>query len=180
MGLVLKLSLEEDLGFESLGTAGSINYALIQDLFECSGIISLPKDPYVILSLDTEGLFPAIHSWPFFNSFCEIDGELFATAEDGVYQITGDDDSGEDIHTGAVFKTDFGISNNKKVRAIILTGDIDDVTVQASAGDESGEYTVSRNRVYISRNIAGRDWDLRITDFDRLEGFEVVPIIGRR
>lgn len=180
MGLVLKLTAEDGFGFSDASTAGSINYALIQDLFAFAGQAIVPEPPYVILSLDTEAIYPAIHSWPFFSSFCEIDGELYATAENGIYQITGDDDSGEGIHTGAVFKTDFGISNIKKIRAIVLNGDIDGVTVKAESGDNSGEYKTTGNRVYIGRNIIGRDWDIRITDFERLDGFEVIPVIGRR
>lgn len=181
MGLVLNFSIEESLAVGDISTAGSVNYAIVHDLFEFAGEAMIPEDPYVILSLDTEGLSPAIHSWPFFSSFCEIDGELFATAEAGIYQITGDDDSGEDIHTGAVFKTDFGVSNIKKVRAVILNGDIDDVTIKATSGDKSGEYTATGNRVYVGRDLIGRDWDLRITDFERLDGFEVIPVVrGRR
>lgn len=180
MSLVLKLTAEDGFGFSDISTAGSINYALIQDLFAFAGQAIVPETSYVLLSLDTEALCPAIHSWPFFSSFCEIDGDLYATAEDGIYQITGDDDSGKIIHTGAVFKTDFGISNIKKIRAIVLNGDVDNVTVKAESGDNSGKYTATGNRVYIGRNIIGRDWDLRITDFDRLDGFEIVPVIGRR
>lgn len=180
MGLVLNSAVEDGFAFSDTGASVSINYELLADLFDIIGNGLVPQPPYVILSLDTQALCPAIHSWPFFTSFCEIDQELYATSEDGIHQITGDDDDGEQIHTGIVLKTDFGVSNSKKIRAIILNGDIDDVVVKAEAGGISGEYTATGNRVYVSRDIIGRDWDLRITDFERLDGFEIVPVMGRR
>lgn len=54
-------------------------------------------------------------SYPF-NSFAEIDGVLYAASQDGIYQLTGDDDAGDDIdariESGLM---DFGVSFLKRI-----------------------------------------------------------------
>lgn len=180
MGLVLNCSIEEVVGLSAITVAGSINSVLINDIIALTGYTESPGAPFVTLSLDTEKLLPAIHSYPFFTSFCNFDGGLYATAADGIHKIDGDTDNGETIHTGMVFKSDFGVSNVKRIRCIILDGDIEDIQIKAESNSKSGTYPAKQNRVYVGREIEGKDWELRIADFDRLDGFEVIPTIGRR
>lgn len=180
MALVINVLIEESLQTEDGVFLGGITRDVIIDGFDILGVSSLPDPPYVILSLDTEKLFPAIHSYPFFSSYCEINGLLYATSEAGIHKISGATDNGATIHTGLVFNTDFGITNIKKIKCFILDGDIENVAIKVESSGKSGTYTTKQNRVFIGREVIGKDWDIRITDFERLDGFEIIPNIGRR
>lgn len=180
MGLVINLSLDDGFQFDDQAVINEINYTLLAETLDFLGAVNIPGQPYISLSLDTEKLFPSIHSYPFFTSFCEIAGVLYATSEDGIHKISGTTDNGAEFHTGMLFKTDFGITNIKKIRCIVFDGDVSGVQVKATSGGVSGTYGINQNRVYVGRDVIGKDWDLRIADFDRLDGFEVVPNIGRR
>lgn len=180
MGLVINVALED--GFQSVddNSLGGITHDVIIEALDFYGVSLLPDPPYVVLSLDTEKLFPSIHSYPFFSSYCEINGYLYATSEYGIHKVSGDTDNGSEIHTGLVFNTDFGITNIKKIKCFMLDGDLDNASIKVESGGNSGTYTIKQNRVFIGRDVIGKDWDIRIVDFDRLDGFEVIPNIGRR
>ncbi|MBI9090134.1 MAG: hypothetical protein JEZ12_13040 [Desulfobacterium sp.] len=181
MGLVLNFTVEDGLKLDCIFSNTAIFRVDVQDAFNMLGDLLGDGEPYVVLCLDTEGLRPSIHSLPFFNSLCEVDGVVYGTTPEGVHRLGGDTDNGEPIHTGVAWlKTSFGISNKKKFRAAILEGDVDSVAVQAKTETGSALYPVRRNRVPMGRNLIGRDWDIRIVDFDRLEAVEFVPVVGRR
>lgn len=181
MGLVLNFIVDEGLSFEEEFINQSINHVFINDYIDSSDSFLDYEALYVVLCFDTEELKPSIHSLPFFSSFCDVNGVLYGTDEDGIHKLDGDTDNGQTIHTGVAWtKTSFNLSNKKKFRAAILEGEVDDAVLQAETDGKYGLYSVIRNRASMARNLIGRDWDIRIIDFDRLEAIELVPIVGRR
>ncbi len=181
MGLVLNFIVDDGVSFNEACANQAIIHVVIDELL--GGIDTLIGDeaPYVILCFDTEELKPSIHSLPFFSSFCDVNGVLYGTDEDGIHKLEGDTDNGQTIHTGVAWtKTSFNLSNKKKFRAAILEGEVDDAVLQAETDGKYGLYSVIRNRASMARNLIGRDWDIRIIDFDRLEAVELMPIVGRR
>lgn len=56
------------------------------------------------------------------RSFCKFNGKVLAAGDDGLYEIErGDTDNGEKINAYMKFPvTDFGMSNNKRIRAIYV------------------------------------------------------------
>ena len=181
MGLVINQTIEELFLIENEISIGGICFLFLSDEIQTSDPGDLVSDlPYIVLSLDTEKLYPSIHSYPFFTSFCEINGKLFATGDSGIYEITGNTDDGNEIHTGMVFKTDFGITNIKKIQQIIFDGDVENVLVKVESGGKTGTYSLTGNKCFVGRDVIGKDWDLRIVDFERLDGLEIIPNIGRR
>lgn len=181
MGLVLNFIVDEGLSFEEELINQSINHVFINDYIDSSDSFLDYEALYVVLCFDTEELKPSIHSLPFFSSFCDVNGVLYGTDEDGIHKLDGDTDNGQTIHTGVAWtKTSFNLSNKKKFRAAILEGEVDDAVLQAETDGKYGLYSVIRNRASMARNLIGRDWDIRIIDFDRLEAIELVPIVGRR
>lgn len=131
------------------------------------------------LSLDTDRLFAAMHNLPYFNSFCEIDGDLYAAGPLGIHRLSGDTDNGSVVHTGVIWdRIDFGVSNQKRLRAALLTGDVGVSVVQAVDDSAMGSlFSVSRGRAAIGRNLVGRNWTIRVADFERLESIEFFPVV---
>ena len=180
MGLVINITLEEELLIDGGGLAQGIFSSVIEEGFAFLIVSTLSGEPYIILSLDTEALLPTMHSYPFFNSLAEIDGDLFGANADGIYRFSGDTDDGAVIHTGAIWnKTSFGIQNNKRFRTAIVDGDIDDIVMQATTSSGSALNVRKGNRIPVGRNLYGRDWEIKLADFERLEAFELIPVILR-
>jgi len=181
MGLVINFTIDEKLLVEGELSAQSVLDLVIEDDFLFLLSTMLDGESYIVLSLDTDRLFPTMHSYPFFNSFTEINGELFATTIEGVYKLSGDTDDGEAIHTGIIWdKTSFGIQNKKRLRTAIVDGNINDITMKATTSSGSAISTLNRNRLPVRRSLYGRDWEIRLADFDRLETFELIPVVLRR
>lgn len=179
MGLVLNFLVDEGLNVETAFLTGSTSYVVIEEVFDLAVLFEAIGDPYVNLCLDTDNLHPSIHSLPLFSSLCEIDGVTYGTTATGIHKLEGDNDNGQVIHTGVAWiKTNLGISNKKKFRVAILEGDVESVAIKAETDTGSAVYPIKGNRAPMGRNLKGRDWDIRIIDFERLESFELVPIIG--
>jgi hypothetical protein len=138
-------------------------------------------DIHILLALDTDRMFPSMHTLPECNSFCEQSGDVFIAMPDGIYRIGGDTDDGKAIHTGIIWsRTDMGVPNKKRVRSAIVTGQVSRATIMAQTESGSAVYPVSRNKVFFGRNLAGRSWDIRVADFERLESFELIPTLLER
>lgn len=131
-----------------------------------------------------------------FNSFCKIGDKHYGATDDGIFELVGDDDNGEDIDAWFELPmSDFGISNVKKLRRIYLgyeaTGDLiikvkdnednerpyplDNIALDKQVG---GEVTIERDQL-------GRYWGLRIDNvrgaYFAIDSIEVVPVIlGRK
>jgi len=131
------------------------------------------------LTLDTKNMAPAVHSMLPFNSFCEMAGTLYATGALGIYELTGDTDVGEEITAGVLWRgMSFGVSNKKKFRKIMLSGDVTNSSLQlVTESGTSDVYAIKNNRFSIGRNMIGRNWSLRLSGFDKLESVELFPII---
>jgi hypothetical protein len=133
------------------------------------------------LSLDTNQFFPTLHTYPFFNSFIELDGEIYGANETGIYKLAGETDDGEVIHTGIVWsKTSFGASNKKRFKAGFIDGDIEGTQLQMTGDVGVGLYPVLRNKFSIGRDVYGRDWEVRLADFTRIDSFELIPVMFKR
>ncbi len=159
---------------------GIFSPVVMDSLNVLAGIL-LDEAPYLILSLDTEKLLPSIHSLPFFNSFIEFDGEIYGLNENGLFKFTGDTDDGQTIHTGVVWnKTNFGLSRSKRIRAAFVNGIIDKTVLQATTSSGSAICTLRKNKIPVGRNLYGRDWEIRLSEFERLESFEIIPVLLRR
>jgi hypothetical protein len=138
-------------------------------------------EPYLILSLDTERFLPAIHSLPFFNSFVESGGEIYGSNKNGLFKLGGDTDNGQTIHTGVVWnKTNFGFPHNKRIKTAIIDGIIDNTVMQAKTTSGTSVYSTKKNRIPVGRKLYGRDWEIRLAEFERLESFELIPVLLRR
>lgn len=183
MGLVINTLVEEGIGIsEGLDAQAAMNPVLsdVVDLYP--EFLFLSNEVLAItLALDTEQMAPSVHSMPAFNSFAQIGDDVYAAGDAGIYRLGGNTDDGAAIHTGVAWgKISFRKINRKKIRAIFLEGEITGTRSQAVTESGSGTYTISRNRISVGRNLVGRDWALRLADFERLEAVELALMLGRR
>lgn len=131
-----------------------------------------------------------------FNSFCKIGNKYYGASEDGIFELTGNDDNGVDIE--AFFElvvSDFGISNVKRIRKVYVGYEAKDdllVTIKDNE-DNSRSYTLSYldydrqngGQVNIGRDGLGRYWQVRIDNtngvYFAIDSIELLLIIlGRK
>lgn len=181
MGLVINTLVEDGIGVDDALTVQAVMNPLLSDALDLLAGFDAGGIPYYTLALDTERLAPSVHSMPAFNSFALIDEDVYAAGGAGIYRLGGDTDDGAAIHSGVAWlKTSFNSTNRKKIRAVFLEGEIENTRLQAETDTGSEVYAVNRHRISIGRNLIGRDWSLRLSDFDRLEAVELAFVIGRR
>ena len=133
-----------------------------------------------------------------FNSMCEFNGVHLGASEDGVFVLEdGDlDDTAEIEAFFELVTTDFGISNQKRLRAVYLGYEADGDLMMTIEDDEGNErrFSVEPNhldnkehtaKINIGRDGKGRHWMFRIdnangSDFS-IDNIEAVPVIlGKR
>lgn len=154
----------------------------INELLSTRVSVFIDGEAYECFVLNTSAFHPSVYSGFNFNSYCTYQDRVFACGNDGIFEISGNTDNGENINTGILFhKTDFGMPEKKRFRKAYLgiSGDIPIMTM--GSDDEKRIYAVSdRGVVPASRAVKGRYWDISITDFDLLESIKLIPIILAR
>ena len=131
-----------------------------------------------------------------FNSFCKIGDKHYGATDDGIFELVGDTDNGEDIDAWFELPmSDFGISNVKRLRRIYIgyeaTGDL--IIKVKDNEDNERSYPLDNialdkqigGEVTIERDQLGRYWGLRIDNvrgaYFAVDSIEVVPVIlGRK
>lgn len=131
-----------------------------------------------------------------YNSFCEIAGKHFGASEDGIFELTGNDDAGVGID--AFFElaiSDFGISNMKRIRSAYVGGQADGSLLFTVKDDESSPrpYPLnltsgnvqSNGEVPVGRDGLGRYWQVRIDNqngaYFAIDSIELLlMILGRK
>ena len=127
-----------------------------------------------------------------FNSFFERDGYYYGVAEDGIYQLDGDDDAGNDIASLIDFGTNnLGVLGKKGVQNVhVGTSDGTDMYLQVETASGTATYQLEACqkgttgwRAKIPFNVQGTEWRfvLIATGAFELDGVEFVPIkLSRR
>lgn len=131
-----------------------------------------------------------------FNSFCKIGDSYFGASDSGIFELTGEDDTGTNID--AFFEllvSDFGVSNIKRIRTTYIGGEADGALKLTLKDDEnnSREYTVdlvsgskqSSAKVPVGRDGIGRYWQVRIDNktgaYFAIDSIELLMIVlGRK
>lgn len=120
---------------------------------------------------------PSIYSGFDFNSYANYLGKSYGAGPDGIYLLEGEDDDGNEIHTGVkVGPINFGTDREKRLRLLRCGGKTDGAQVKVSNGNGSaGYYDVEDGRAGASREVQGRELTVDITDFATLDHLEIVP-----
>ena len=131
-----------------------------------------------------------------FNSFCRIGDKYFGASNSGIFELTGEDDTGTSIE--AFFEllvSDFGISNVKRIRKLYIGYETkSDLIVTVKDNDDNERtYTLSYldydrqngSQVNIGRDGLGRYWQVRIDNtsgcYFAIDSIELLlTVLGRK
>lgn len=170
--------------------------AVIEDEVSFVARLTLAGEPYTAYSFNTQSLGYSTYDGFNFSSFAVVQGQLYATAEDGLYIVGEDDtDNGEAIktriRTGLI---NFGTRAMKRVPSAYLGIDARGVVVlkaivtSASGVKESHWYTVTptdtgalrERRAKIGRGLRSVYWAFELATYDgedfMLDGIELHSI----
>ena len=151
--------------------------------------LSVSGEAYTGWVLNTaNNAFSEYQGWNF-NSLARISNRYFGASEDGIFELTGSTDAGENIatyiQTGLM---DFGTSFTKSVQYAYIAADSEGrvalgISVAGQAAVTQGWYeVVSDNaaannlKITIGRGLKGRYWKFDIAS-DALESFDAVTLL---
>ena len=142
------------------------------------GSVVEDEQVYETWALTGFGFEPSMYS-PFpFNSYVSADGRTYALAENGLYLLEGEDDDGQPIHSGVrIGPANFGADNYKRLRAVYpgQAGN-PEIRVRAVTKGKEEYRKLARERFNISVDVQDRVMLMELSDFDRLNQFEVVRV----
>jgi hypothetical protein len=161
----------------------------VQEMLSLNISIIVDGEIYECFVLNTAQFHPSVYSGFDFNSYCTFRSRAFGANSRGVYELTGDTDTGlagdgsdRDIHTGIVFHdTDFNMPQKKKLRKAYLgvSGD-DAVLITESEGKKKAYRVDDRGMVDASRVVKGKTWTLSVAEFESIESIKLIPVILAR
>ena len=179
----IKMEADESLVLvESLSSQGNL-YSVVYDTLGLNVEIELDGEIWECYALNTPAFLPSMYSGFNFNSYCCFENRAFGANEDGIFELTGDTDAGEKIHTGVVLSaTYFNIPNQKRFRRAYLgiTGEAPVMIFETAEGQRLIYKVDTQGKVVASHDLKSKKWKLSIADFDSLAHMKLIPIILTR
>ena len=121
---------------------------------------------------------PSIYSGYDFNSYCTFGGKIYGANEIGIFELGGETDDGVDIHTGFVLGPhNLGVNNKKRLRSIHLGNKNIATRVRVTLDTTSKDFSVTKGKAKITRNLMGEEVTLEVADFKELSVIEVTPVV---
>lgn len=155
-------------------------YSVIYDTLALNVIVELAGEVWECYVLNTPKFHPSMYSGFNFNSYCVFENRVFGANDTGIYELTGDTDAGNQIHTGVILsKTNFNSPNQKRFRRGYL--DISGTSPKMILETENGQrqaYTIDeQGKTVASHELKSKSWKLSIADFETLSSMKLIPII---
>lgn len=171
------LLLAEALTLAGVGTPQGRYRALAGDEIVFRSRLEIDGEVWECVVLNTTGFFPSVYSNFAFNSFCEFNDNAYGADDNGIYELVGDDDEGEEIVTGILFHpTTLGNTLRKKFRKVFVNFTGESPMLEAITDNGRRQFELRRNEANITRDLRGRQWQFAIQGFDSFEYFEAFPI----
>lgn len=155
-------------------------YSLIYDTLALNVIVELDGEVWECYTLNTPKFHPSMYSGFDFNSYCVFNNRAFGANDTGIYELTGDNDVGDVIHTGVILsQTDFGSPNQKRFRRgyLGITGDNPVMVFECEDGRREVYDIDTEGKVVASSELKSKKWVLSIAEFDTLDHLKLIPII---
>jgi hypothetical protein len=189
--LVLRVTAEEELGLEDTELLNLIYTGDISDGLELTAAYISPGGGFTTWAMNTRTGAVTEYSNYQFNSFAAMGSKYLGANENGLYELNGDDDDGEDI----IAQIKSGFAQWAGARFTLFKGIYlgvrgeGDFVLRLTTGDGSTyNYGVStRNmrstKVHLGKGLRARYFAFELIstgqDFD-LESIEFVPLIADR
>ena len=190
-----QITVLDEVGFADAASVGQILNILINERVSFAISVEINGELYYAWVVNTETLDTTQYSNYGFESFCELDGEYFATDGASIYRLSGDDDAGAaidaEISLGA---TDFGSAFQKGVQDVffgfasdgkLLLKVVTDEQVENWYELDDTEGGVHGAKLKVGRGLKARYWRFKVrnvkgSDFE-LDSIRMVPVsTGRR
>ena len=141
-----------------------------------SGFSSV-AEVYEAFVLNGMSFEPSVFSNFAFNSFCTKGGQAYGANENGIYLLGADTDDGDPIQSGIrLGPMNAGFDGEKRLRSVQFGsgGNGTSVRVRTDDGGE-GVFKPERdsNRVVVSRDLQGREFQIDVMGFDEISQFEM-------
>jgi len=154
----------------------------LEDGLQFETVLEIEGEPWQCWVLNTSRFHPSIYSGFSFNSYTMHDDIAYGMKYDGLYVLEDGDDDGQEIPSGAMFMpTTFGVDNKKRMRRAYLgmtTDGVPALRVETDSGTRT--YTISGEKVSISKKQSGRKWKFTVQGFTTLEFIELIPVVLTR
>ncbi|MBU4317678.1 MAG: hypothetical protein KKF30_10435 [Proteobacteria bacterium] len=159
----------------------SILGALVQETLGISGTVVIDGDVWECWVLNTSKFHPSIYSGFDFNSYAIFESRAYGCKNDGIYELSGETDNGETVHTGLTIpETAFGLTNKKRFRRALLGIVGDTPMIKVENENDYAFYPLNVNETTINRSLSGKKWKFSVLDFEKLHFIELFPVILTR
>jgi hypothetical protein len=176
----LGLSIGESLVIAEAVTSHGHLYNALYDTLAMNVLVELDGEIWEAYVLNTPKFLPSMYSGFGFNSYCVYEGRAFGANDTGIYELVGDTDAGEKIHTGVILsETDFSSPNQKKFRRgyLGISGDAPVMVFETESGQRQVYAIDTQGKVVFSSELKSKKWKLSIADFDTLESVKLIPVV---
>ena len=190
-----QITVLEDTTLSDTASVAQILQAVISEGLSFAVSVIIDGELYYAWVVNTETLDTTQYGNFGFESFCELDGEYFATDGAAIYRLSGDDDAGTDIDAEiSLGATDFGSAFQKGVQDLYLGFSADGKLILKVVTDEKVEdwYELETTedgthgaKVKVGRGLKARYWRIKLRnkkggDFE-LDSIRLIPVsTGRR
>jgi hypothetical protein len=128
------------------------------------------------------------------NSMCRFKGKTYVANIAGIYEVTGDTDAGQQIHSQVTLpKSDFGSSKDKRMPYVYVGArSRGRMQLKVVANSQAGRYyalnvgsdNMHGSRVDVGKGLEARYWQLAVANLDgaafSLDSLEIPPVVLNR
>ena len=165
----------------SLTMQASLN-VLVEDALTIGLSVLLDGEVWECWVLSGNAFNPSVYSGFDFNSYATFGSSAWGAKDDGIYELTGDTDQGDAITPGIVLPaTWFGTNRKKRFRKAyfgLVGGTTPAIRVETDSGSKT--YTISDSKANLTRDMYGRQWVLKLQDFESLDFVTLWPVVLTR
>lgn len=172
-----------DALFEERGvlTLVSVGYGVVLASFTSEAVIhsggaAIGEDP-IVWAFNADTFAGAPYSHFNFNSFAVVGGRYYGATDEGIFELTGEDDDGEPIEASVMLpSTDFDSSVPKQIQYLYLSSKsespfrvrsvTDDGQVREYASSPSQNGETATDRVTMSRGVKSQYWQFEIANIE--------------
>jgi len=175
-------SIADTIGFATTLALQRILNNTIEDTISFGITVELDGELWETWVMNSNAFNMSVYSGYEFNSYCVYSGTAYGAKSDGIYKLDGTTDDGTAFVSGIVLpETHFGTSRKKRFRSAyfgLSGGTTPAIRMETDSGSQT--YTITNSKANLTRNLYGRDWVLKLQDFQSVDFIELVQIILTR